>query len=249
MEVIPTLEQQIEFFDRWNESYRKVVYEEIEPESRARGDRVLALLASIPMQGKTILEVGCGTGWLTERLARIAPTTAIDLSPRAIDIARSRGLDVEFVAGDFYTQEFSRGPFDMVICMETISCMPDQSRFVERLAEATRPGGYLIITAHNKFVYERRSDIGPPQPGNIRKWLTGKELRGLLTPRFRIVQETTVFPKGDGGILGIVHSRRLNRLLERFISRDRITRTQERLGLGHTRVIVARRFPGKPTTP
>src|SRR5271166_3021602 len=107
MEEYPTLEQQVEFFDHWNESYRKEGFEEIEPESHARGERVLQILESLRILGVSILEVGCGTGWLTERLVRFGPTTAIDLSPRAIAIARSRGLDSEFVAGDFYLETIS----------------------------------------------------------------------------------------------------------------------------------------------
>jgi len=129
----------------------------------------LEILESLRIKRALCLEVGCGTGWLTERLVQFGPTTAIDLSPRAIEIARRRGLDTEFLAGDFYSQRFSPEKFDVVICIETISHVPDQPRFIEKLAAVTRPGGYLIITAQNMFVYERRGDIGPPKPGNIRK--------------------------------------------------------------------------------
>src|SRR5271166_2468981 len=156
MEEYPTLEQQVEFFDHWNESYRKEGFEEIEPESHARGERVLQILESLRIRGVSILEVGCGTGWLTERLVHFGPTTAMDLSPRAIAIAQSRGLSAKFLAGDFCTQKFSPGKFDVVICLETISCVPDQLRFVERLAIVTGPEGNLIITAQDKSVYEIR---------------------------------------------------------------------------------------------
>ena len=239
-----TFEQQVEFYDHWNESYRKESFQEIEPESRARGERVLEILESLRIKGVSILEVGCGTGWLTERLVQFGATTAIDLSPQAIAIARSRGLDAEFMAGDFYTQEFSTGKFEVVICLETISCVPDQPRFIGKLATVTRPGGYLIITAQNKFVYERRSDIGPPKPGNIRKWLTGSQLRKLLSPRFRVLRTTTVLPRGDRGILRLLCSYKVNRLLELAFSRASIIRTQERLGLGHTILVLAQRRDG-----
>ena len=82
--------------------------------------------------------------------------------------------------GTFTRRNSPPSKFDVVICLETISHVPDQAGFIERLATVTRPGGYLIITAQNKFVYERRSDIGPPKPGSIRKWLTDKQLRELL---------------------------------------------------------------------
>ena len=206
-----------------------------------RGERVLQILESLRIRGVSILEVECGTGWLTERLVHFGPTTAIDLSPREIAIAQRRGLSAKFLAGDFYTQDFSTGKFDVVMCLETISHVVDQPGFLDRLADVTRPGGHLIITTQNKFVYERRSDIGPPRPGSIRKWLTGKQLRELLAPRFRVLQSTTVLPKGDKGILRLVRSYKVNRLLELAFSRASIIRTQERLGLGHTRVVLAQR--------
>lgn len=237
----PTLEEQVEFYDRWNAKHRSEAFDQIEPDSRARGEKVLLLLNSLPVQRPMILEVGCGTGWLTERLVVHGPTTAIDLSPQAIEIAKRRGLDAEFIAGDFYEYDFSRAPFNIAVCVETISNVPNQPRLVARLATVLKPGGYLLLTSQNRFVYERRSDIRPPEPGNIRKWLSGRELRKLLDPQFEIVRMTTVLPKGDKGILRLVHSYKVNWLLSRFFSRERIARVEERLGLGHTLVVLARR--------
>ncbi len=237
----PTLQEQIDFFDEWNEKYRSAGFEQIEPESKARGDNVLEILSSLPLRHPRILEVGCGTGWLTERLIEFGPTTAIDLSPRAIEIARRRGLDAEFFAGDFYRHEFQRADFDVGVSVETISMVPDQAQFVAKLATAIKPGGYLILTAQNKFVYERRSDIPPPLPGNIRKWLSRRELMRLLRPHFQVIRTTTVLPKGDMGILRAVYSYKVNRLLGLFFSTATIVRVQEKAGLGHTRVVLARR--------
>lgn len=239
--VEPTLEQQIAFHDRWNEQYRKEGFEKIEPESKARGEKVLELLESLRLQGATILELGCGTGWLTERLVSHGATTAVDLSPRAIEIARNRQLDAVFLAGDLYTMELPQAAFDVVVCLETIAGMPDQPGFVSICARATRPGGYLIITAQNKFVYERRRDIRPPQPGNIRKWLSGRELRDLLKRHFQIQRSITVLPAGDRGILRIINSSKLNRVLELVFSKQRIRKLKESLGLGQTHVVLARR--------
>jgi len=63
----------------------------------------------------------------------------------------------------------------------------------------------------------------------------------LLSPRFRVLHTTTVLPKGDKGILRLVHSYKVNRILELAFSRAIITRAQERLGLGQTRVVLAQR--------
>jgi 2-polyprenyl-3-methyl-5-hydroxy-6-metoxy-1,4-benzoquinol methylase len=242
MHNTPTTQEQIAFFDNWNASHRDASFEQIEPESRARGDKVLEFLGALPVTRPRILEVGCGTGWLTERLAAFGATTALDLSPRAIEIATRRGLDAEFIVGNVYDYDFPEGRFDVAVCLETISCVPDQALFVAKLARIVRRDGFLVMTAQNKFVYERRSDIPPPVSGNIRKWLSRRALKRLLRPRFRIIRMTTVLPKGDRGLLfRVLNSYKVNWLLDRFVSRSRIVRVKERLGLGHTRVVLAQK--------
>jgi 2-polyprenyl-3-methyl-5-hydroxy-6-metoxy-1,4-benzoquinol methylase len=237
----PTLEDQSAFFDNWNEKYRRVGYDEVEPESKARAERVLQLLGSLPLKRPSIVEVGCGTGWLTERLVTFGPTIAIDLSPKAIEIANRRGLDAEFVAGNFCEHEFSDGGFDVGVCLETISVVPDQLLFMAKLATAIKPGGYLILTTQNKFVYDRRRDIRPPDAGNIRRWLNRRDLKRLLRREFRLIRLTSVLPKGDMGILRVVHSFKVDVVLSRFLSRSTIVALQEKLGLGHTLVALAQR--------
>jgi 2-polyprenyl-3-methyl-5-hydroxy-6-metoxy-1,4-benzoquinol methylase len=239
----PTIQEQASFFDEWNEKHRSAGFDEIEPESKARAERVLRILGSLPINRPMILEVGCGTGWLSQRLLGLGPTTAIDLSPRAIEIARRRGLDVEFIAGDFYKHEFPPGHFDVGVCIEVVSTVPEQPPFIAKLAAAIKPGGYLVLTSQNKFVYNRRLDVRPQQPGNIRQWLSRRELKDLLATEFRILQMTTIRPKeGRGVILRIAHSYKLNRLLGCFLSQAKIDGIKEWLGLGQTWVILAQRL-------
>ena len=100
---------------------------------------MLQILERVPDQRGIDPGVGCGTGWLTERLVHFGPTTAIDLSPRAIEIGEETGPGCEVLGRRCYTQEFSTGKFDVVICVDTISNVPDQLRFVERLAHGDPP--------------------------------------------------------------------------------------------------------------
>jgi 2-polyprenyl-3-methyl-5-hydroxy-6-metoxy-1,4-benzoquinol methylase len=238
--VHPTLEEQAAFFDEWN-SNRTQCFEAIAPESKARGERVLQVLRGLGLERPTVLEVGCGTGWLTEKLIEIGPTTGIDLSQKAIAIAKSRGFKAEFIAGDFATQIWSPGSFDIGVSVEVISTIPDQQLFVERLASLIRPGGYVVVTAQNKFVYQRRSDVQAVKCGQIRRWLSRKEFHRLLRPRFQILKSVTVLPKGDRGIMRLVNSWRVNWLLSRIISEAAITRAKEAVGLGHCRIVLAQR--------
>jgi hypothetical protein len=91
----------------------------------------------------------------------------------------------------------------------------------------------------NPFVYERWG-ASPLAPGQIRYWLTHRQLLELLSPRFEILSDRTVAPRGHGGILRIANSTKLNRVLDVILGPGRVRSLKERLGLGHCRVIVGR---------
>jgi 2-polyprenyl-3-methyl-5-hydroxy-6-metoxy-1,4-benzoquinol methylase len=240
----PSFEEQAAFYDRWNPSYRTSGFAAIEPESKARGTRVLQVLGALGLERPSILEVGCGTGWLTEQLVQFGAVTAIDLSGKAIEIARGRGLGAEFIAGNFYTQDLPAGHFDVAVCVETVAYVPDQPRFIDKIASLLKPGGHLILTAVNPFVYNRRTDVQPLEPGQIRKWLTRGQLHRLLGGRFRILKSTTLHPVDGRGVLRLVNSHKVNRLLGCVLPERAITSMKEALGFGHCRVVLARRRDG-----
>ncbi len=84
------------------------------------------MLAQLPgdLRGARVLDAGCGTGAASAELAaRGADVTAIDISPRLVEIARARmpeGLvgRVDFRAGDMLAPELGR--FDHVIAMDSL---------------------------------------------------------------------------------------------------------------------------------
>lgn len=243
MPMPPTLEEQRRHYDEWNAAHRSEDLDHIGPESRARALALLEAVRALPGPPRRILEVGCGTGWLTEHLTRLGDVTGIDLSPRAVALARARGLRAELRSGDFLREPLPEAGFDVVVCMDTIFYVYDQVAFVDRLAAMLRPGGHLVLDAINPFVYERWSVVGPPAPGQVRRWLDRRSLQRLLERRFEVLATRTVLPRGDTGVLRLVNSVKLNRALEAVLDRERIARAKEWLGLGHARLFVARLRP------
>jgi SAM-dependent methyltransferase len=237
----PTLDEQRAFYDEWHTKYRRGRFNEITAEIRLRGSKVINIVRALNLITPHILEVGCGTGWLTEKLCDLGAVTAIDLSPTAIAMARERKIAAEFIADDFYAYEFPPASFDVGVCVETLSYVTDQPRFVQKLASLIRSGGFLAVTTINKFVYERRRDILPPERGQIRKWLTKRELRKLLSPHFEILSMTTIEPVGNMGVLRLVNSYKVNALLNRLFSPERVKGAKERIGLGGGIVILGRK--------
>ena len=237
----PSIEESRRFFDEWNARYRDGTLDDIDPEIRLRGLRVLELMEQRGGTFPRILEVGCGTGWLSERLAPMGEVTAIDLSPKAIEIARQRKVPAHLIADDFLAHDFGEAPFDAVVVVETLFYLQDPKMGMEKIARLVAPGGLLALTCINAWVYERRREIGPPPPGQPRHWLTVGELRKLLTPHFDLLDLETLDPRGHEGVLRVVNSPKLNGIATRVFSPESVRRWKERRGWGAGVVVVARR--------
>jgi 2-polyprenyl-3-methyl-5-hydroxy-6-metoxy-1,4-benzoquinol methylase len=244
MKEIPTQNKQAEFYDFWNMQYRSCGLEELDKYDAGiykTALEVLRIVKSLSLNRAKILEIGCGTGWLTEKLCDFGKVVGIDLSPRAIDVAKQRNCNAEFIAADFLSYDQPLGNFDLVVCFDTIFYVSDQIRFVEKIVPLIKSGGFLILTTVNAFVYKRRSDIKPPVDGQIRNWLTRKELIELINKDFAIRLTRTVSPSGDIGLLRIVNSHKLNWLLSNVFPKEALNRAKEKIGLGDKRILVGQK--------
>jgi len=210
-----------------------------------RGEVILAILRSLPLMRPRILDLGCGMGWFTERFAEFGPTTGIDLSTDAVAIARARCPHITFIAGDVYDTPLPTAHFDVVVSQEVLCRVSDQPRYLQRAAEVLRPGGYLVLTTTNRFVMDRLGSSGfaAPSADLIEKFVDRSELKDLLRAQFDVVRVTTHLPIGDAGILRIVNSYRLNRLLGLVIPPRLLQRIKEWAGLGYTLVALAQKRP------
>jgi SAM-dependent methyltransferase len=107
-----------------------------------------ALLAALPARCEAALEVGCGTGAFTRRLAaRAERVVGIDLSPRMIEAARARCADlanVAFAVADATTWELGTARWDAIATIATLHHLP-AAETLGRLREALRPGGVLVV--------------------------------------------------------------------------------------------------------
>ena len=110
--------------DAWEKLTSDAPVSRVRATVRAGRDRMRALLLSrLPadLSGATLLDAGCGTGALAvEAAGRGAQVTAIDVSPRMIEIAGDRyaGATIDFRAGDMLSPELGR--FDHVVAMDSL---------------------------------------------------------------------------------------------------------------------------------
>jgi len=233
------LESQRKFWDDWDTRYLQA--SSIGNDAIRRGETVLALLQSCRLETPHVLELGCGNGWLAEKLMAFGPVTGVDIADGAIQEARKRVPNATFYAGDSLSLDLPSAAFDAVLTLETFSHVPSQPRFVELMARVLKPGGYLILTTQNRTVYTRRKNVRPPAEGQIRHWVTMNELRSLVQPHFQILKSFTIQPGGDSGFLRLVNSEKVNRILSIIFSKSALQSFKERCGWGQTLVLLARK--------
>lgn len=118
-----------------------------------------------PLDGHTVLDVGCGGGILAESMARrAAHVTGIDLAAKPLGVARLHALEagvanidyVEIAAEALAAQR--PGSFDVVTCMEMLEHVPDPASIVRACAALLRPGGRAFFSTLNR---------------NAKSWLLG----------------------------------------------------------------------------
>lgn len=233
----PSMRHQQAYWNEWNASTREQRLSEISL------DQQKVLVEWLRATGRTdldIIEIGCGSGWLCPSLKPFGHVTAVDLSDEVLARARRRVPDVDFIAGDVMEMDFHDNAFDVIITIETLAHIEDQTAFIAKLARMLRPGGLLMIASQNRTLLERHNNIAPLGPGVTRHWLDWDELRTLVSGSFQIREMRTITPTANKGPLRLFAGRKTKRFWH-AVSGRLIDRTLEAAGLGRTIMVRAER--------
>ena len=108
--------------------------------------------------GSSVLDVGCGAGFLMVPLAQLGfLTVGMDVSMAMLEVARGRvqslpGVGEGFVAlADTASLGFRTGSFDLISALGVIPWIKDPIRALEELGRALTPNGYLLATSDNSW--------------------------------------------------------------------------------------------------
>lgn len=109
------------------------------------------------LSSKRVLDVGCGGGILSDSMARKgANVTGIDLSTKALRVARLHALEVQTANLDFREVSVEAlaaeqpESFDVVTCMEMLEHVPDPASVVQSCARLVKPGGWVFFSTINR---------------------------------------------------------------------------------------------------
>lgn len=106
---------------------------------------LLAYLGEI--NGRTVLDVGCGTGHFSQFLAGNNRIVGIDISFEMVRNAMVRGLSVAQSSGK--KLPLAAGIFDLVIANNVIQSFREARDFIRELVRVVRPGGRILVSATN----------------------------------------------------------------------------------------------------
>ncbi|MCX5439085.1 class I SAM-dependent methyltransferase [Streptomyces sp. NBC_00569] len=102
------------------------------------------LLRRLPKDGRTALDIGCGTGRFARRLAgRGYEVDALDPSAEVIAEAEAGGGGPRFRRADVTATDLPEGHYDVITCLASLHHMPFAT--VTRLRAALAPGGALLV--------------------------------------------------------------------------------------------------------
>jgi ubiquinone/menaquinone biosynthesis C-methylase UbiE len=137
-----------------NLGYASLEADEKPPEELSQIDRFSEklyqhVIGETNLQGKDVLEVGCGRGGGSLYIMRqFHPKrlTAVDIAQRAIERCKAvhNKSGIHFQQADAMFLPFPKESFDAVINIESSHCYPSRKRFFMEVARVLRPGGFFL---------------------------------------------------------------------------------------------------------
>lgn len=148
----------------------------------------------------SVLEVGCGEGHVTAKLARFFPEARVlgsDLSPEIVAGARACYPGIEFEVRSIYDPAVGER-YDLVVACEVFEHLDDPAQALEALVRTARHHVFVSVPreplwrALNVARGRYLAALGNT-PGHVQHWSTGAFVR-LLESRFAVVATRTPLP-------------------------------------------------------
>lgn len=136
--------------------------------------------------GLRVLDVACGTGVVTRKLAELlgdhpAPV-GLDIAPGMLAVARRSGTTIDWRHGDADALPFDDAVFDRVLCQFGLMFFPDPVRALGEMLRVLEPGGRLVVSVWDRIA----ASPGSAAICEILDRIAGPEAAAALAMPFRL---------------------------------------------------------------
>jgi len=111
---------------------------------------IRTIKGSMPAKKPSILDVGCGTGYLVSDLRELGSYTGVDFASEMINVCKTRFPKERFKLGDADDLPFKENSFDLIVCFWTFHHFTNPERVMSEFRRVLKPGGKIIIATFRK---------------------------------------------------------------------------------------------------
>lgn len=141
---------------------------------------VAALLSSVELHGRRVLDVGCGTGGVLSTIGARAVAVGVDRSRAALRYCRRRGIR-QLACADGDRLPFAPDTFDVVTMLDVLEHFEDEAGLLANVRALLRPGGSVLVSVPAfQFLWSAHDEV----LHHVRRYTAGRLRRALAAADF-----------------------------------------------------------------
>lgn len=189
-------------YDAWYDSER----------GRWIGETEYGLLVRLlgPRHGERVLDVGCGTGWFTRRLAghSALQITGVDLNESSLAFARGKEASSRYVQADALALPFADETFDCVVSVAALCFIAEWPGALREIVRVTRRRFVVGLLNKSSLLWREKGLHGGTEAYQGAYWHTERDVRCALAslPVERIELRSAVFFSGGSRVAQLMEN-------------------------------------------